>query len=148
MWEYETTLLTVLNLNFCIQEDQRQLTMSYQPNDNQPNTFLYTDSIFAGMLWAKFSTSSVYLSIGTYSKTPTCYLGDLLSSTIYDIDFQIEFTSDVVGEQFVPIYIGYGDNIISFQPDDLNQSWNIFANSRDGWYDDPDEMTIFGWEIS
>jgi hypothetical protein len=80
----------------------------------------YTDEVFNGdmnsidietVITGIGGGGGVYKDIGTYSLTPSCYLGDMAASYAIPINIKLNFPAGFLGEQVVPIYVGYGDNI-------------------------------------
>jgi len=122
-WAYNSIEVAILRLPFCIQGEGKVVRLSLTLDTALHNCFLYTDT-FIGILSAKLASQNTYMSVGVYSITPSCYfgsLGDIISTV--DIDLKIDFTTDYIGEQIVPVYLGFGDRISFINPAE-NPSWD------------------------
>lgn len=148
IWKYDSTVHHVLFIPLYQRNQNHDISVSLTPSANLQNAFLYTSSDFAGMIYGKFSTGVSYLSIGEYSLNPTCFLGNLIISTEYDLDLRILIptSSGYLGEQVIPISVGFGEDVSPFNYQGEDLFWeNDLIDDDFFWYGSTDEVDSYQW---
>jgi hypothetical protein len=139
-WKKNSEDVRVIDLPFCIQLVAKHISLTLTPSEDLTNAFLYTDAYWTGIIAAKLSTQEVYMTIGPYSNTPSCFLGSLTAGVEVQVDFELFFTyfSDV--ENIIPVNLGYGDNILPRADDFWHKST---TETPFFWYEAEEEISDF-----
>jgi hypothetical protein len=142
-WEYLTNETSVIQLPMLVQTNTYTFDVAYTPESEMINAFLYTDDDYDSIVQAKLSTQINYRYVESYSFTPSCFLGTLAASVGVTINFKVIIPedSDLLGEMFLPIKIGYGSNITAKYSDGENPFWRR-DSSEDPFFWNPSDSEI------
>jgi len=145
-WKHLTTEYSTINFSIKAQESNIDITLILSSDVALENVFLYTTSDWDGIISAKLHSGSTYIPVGIYSVTPSCYIGNLEEDEEVEIDFRLNFSTSYLGEQIVPLLVGYGSNIIPFYYSNNNIFWR--DDSTDDpffWYNTSEEVDADQW---
>jgi hypothetical protein len=81
---------------------------------SDPNLIINTEKLSTIIANGEWVSNIEDLPIGGYSLTPTAYLGNLTINIPTTIALKLNFTEGLfLGEQIIPIRVGYGDNVVA-----------------------------------
>lgn len=133
-WKYESVQHHTMWFPFCQQWEYKSWNMTLESDEALMNVFLYVDSAYSSIIEAKRSDQTNYRLLGVYSKTPSCYLGNLTADTPITINFRMRFTygDTYIGEQVIPVKVGHGDDISP-----------MYTTCQDTFWWAPDEVSFW-----
>lgn len=117
------------------------VNLEYTPLETMENSFLYTSQEYSGIVFAKLENKESYMVVRRFSKSPTCFLGDLEKEIEYIINIKIIFPNEEkwLGVQHIPIYMDFGQEICNHSVKEkllnpfteINLYWNSQLNSTE-----------------
>ncbi len=119
MTDVEGTERTGNFINFGWTNSQKIQTVTVIFGDDYENVFLYVDSTYVDILQAKLSSDENYMVIGAYSPFPSCILGNVRKNFSISIDLKLYSTSNLAGDQNIPVMFGYGGSTGSLPATDF-----------------------------
>jgi hypothetical protein len=147
-WTYESQAHAVIQIPALVQTVEYSFNVVFTAESNLKNVFLYTIEDFEGIVEAKLSTQTYYRFIMSYSFTPSCYLGNINNAQSVTINFKLSIPtgSEYLGEHFIPIKIGSGDNISPKYFDGTNPFWrNDSTDDPFFWISSSEEADEWIW---
>jgi hypothetical protein len=120
----------VHRLPFSVISQDRIIGLVLSLDTELPNCFLYTEPEYIDVLQARLIPNGDYKEVKEYSTHPRCYLGLLSGQNV--IVLKINFPSGFIGEQVVPLYLGYGTTEIT------SVSLNFWADNELAFFNEDD----------